>query len=119
MHAFPCNACMYALACTETASKQCAGRQAMSCVLRELFRIIKSLIACYGCVQVRAFAFAQGGLVAATRLHERLLTAVVAAPAAFFDATPFGRVFNRFSSDVAIVDDALPFILSAHPRTLQ
>ena len=68
-----------------------------------------------GCLQVRAFAFAQGGLVAATRLHERLLAAVVAAPATFFDATPFGRVFNRFSSDVAIVDDALPFILSTHP----
>ena len=65
-----------------------------------------------GCMQVRAFAFAQGGLVAAARLHERLLAAVVAAPAAFHDATPFGRVFNRFSSDVAIADDALPFILS-------
>lgn len=63
--------------------------------------------------QVRAFAFAQGGLVAAARLHEDLLRAVVAAPAAFFDATPAGRVLNRFSSDAAIADDALPFILSA------
>lgn len=84
----------------------------------DLNRISKCLIECCGCVQVRAFAFAQGGLVAATRLHERLLTAVAAAPAAFFDATPFGRVFNRFSSDVAIVDDALPFILSAYPQAL-
>ncbi|KAK9825002.1 hypothetical protein WJX81_008465 [Elliptochloris bilobata] len=61
---------------------------------------------------VRAFAFAQGGLVAAARLHERLLGAIVAAPAAFFDATPAGRVLNRFSSDAAVADDALPFILN-------
>lgn len=107
---------MYALACSETASKYHAGRQVASWLLLELH--IKCQIARCGYVQVRAFAFAQGGLVAATRLHERLLAAVVAAPAAFFDATPFGRVFNRFSSDVAIVDDALPFILSAHPQYL-
>lgn len=30
----------------------------------------------------------------------------------FFDATPTGRVLNRFSSDVACVDDSLPFILN-------
>lgn len=30
----------------------------------------------------------------------------------FFDSTPTGRVLNRFSSDVACVDDSLPFILN-------
>ncbi|EIE19385.1 P-loop containing nucleoside triphosphate hydrolase protein [Coccomyxa subellipsoidea C-169] len=61
---------------------------------------------------VRAFSFANGGLVAAQRLHERLLTAVAAAPAAFFSATPAGRTLNRFSSDTATADDSLPFILN-------
>jgi len=28
----------------------------------------------------------------------------------FFDITPIGRILNRFSSDVATVDDSLPFI---------
>jgi ATP-binding cassette subfamily C (CFTR/MRP) protein 10 len=58
----------------------------------------------------RAFAFAQGGLVAARRLHRRLLLATLALPASFFDATPSGRVLNRFSSDTATADDSLPFI---------
>lgn len=34
------------------------------------------------------------------------------APITFFDSTPMGRVLNRFSSDVACVDDSLPFILN-------
>lgn len=50
--------------------------------------------------------------MAAQRLHERLLAAVVAAPAAFFSATPAGRILNRFSSDTATADDSLPFILN-------
>ena len=34
------------------------------------------------------------------------------APVTFFDSTPVGRVLNRLSSDVACVDDSLPFILN-------
>ncbi|GAB4816583.1 hypothetical protein N2152v2_003629 [Parachlorella kessleri] len=60
----------------------------------------------------RAFSFAKGGMVAATHTHERLLEVVVRLPAAFFDATPGGRVLNRFSSDTATVDDSLPFMLN-------
>lgn len=33
------------------------------------------------------------------RVHEQLLGAVLALPMAFFDATPPGRILNRFSSD--------------------
>lgn len=36
---------------------------------------------------VRAFSFAYGGLVAARKLHEQLLTAVIKAPAQFFQVT--------------------------------
>jgi len=36
---------------------------------------------------VRAFSFAYGGLVAARKLHEQLLTAVINAPAKFFQTT--------------------------------
>jgi ATP-binding cassette, subfamily C (CFTR/MRP), member 10 len=62
--------------------------------------------------QVRAFSFATGGLVAARELHDQLLSAVLMAPTAFFDATPSGRLLNRFSSDTAAADDSLPFILN-------
>jgi ATP-binding cassette, subfamily C (CFTR/MRP), member 10 len=52
------------------------------------------------------------GLRAARKLHEALLTSVLSAPAAFFDACPPGRLLNRFSSDTSTADDSLPFILN-------
>ncbi|KAL1509095.1 hypothetical protein ABEB36_003889 [Hypothenemus hampei] len=61
---------------------------------------------------IRAFLFAYGGLVAATRFHRVLLKAVMKAQSTFFDITPIGRILNRFSSDTYTVDDSLPFILN-------
>ena len=40
---------------------------------------------------VRAFSFAYGGLVAARKLHEQLLTSVINAPAKFFQTTLPGK----------------------------
>ena len=59
---------------------------------------------------VRAFAFAGAGLRAATRLHDRMMAALLAAPPAFFQGQPGGRVLNRCAADVAVVDDELPFV---------
>ncbi|XP_036104761.1 multidrug resistance-associated protein 7 [Molossus molossus] len=64
------------------------------------------------CTLLRAVLFAAGTLRAAAILHRRLLCRVLMAPVTFFDSTPMGRVLNRFSSDVACVDDSLPFILN-------
>lgn len=60
----------------------------------------------------RAFLFAFGGLAAAKKMHDKLLTTVVLAKTYFFDTTPVGRIINRFSSDVYTIDDSLPFILN-------
>jgi ATP-binding cassette subfamily C (CFTR/MRP) protein 10 len=44
----------------------------------------------------RAFSFAAAGMSAARSMHQRLLAAVLAAPMAFFDANPAGRILNRY-----------------------
>ncbi|KAH9715829.1 multidrug resistance-associated protein 11 [Citrus sinensis] len=61
---------------------------------------------------VRAFSFAFGSLRAAVKVHNTLLTKIVNAPVLFFDQTPGGRILNRFSSDLYMIDDSLPFILN-------
>jgi ABC-type multidrug transport system fused ATPase/permease subunit len=61
---------------------------------------------------VRAFLFAFGCVLAARRLHAQLLAQLLRASIAWWDRTPCGRVTNRLSSDVGIVDDALPFQLN-------
>jgi ABC-type multidrug transport system fused ATPase/permease subunit len=38
------------------------------------------------------------------KLHQRLLERVMLAKMAWFDSTPVGRIVNRFSQDVSIVD---------------
>jgi ABC-type multidrug transport system fused ATPase/permease subunit len=45
---------------------------------------------------------------ASVRMHESLLSEVLFFPIAFFDVTPIGRVINRFSQDMATIDEDLP-----------
>ncbi|KAI4355833.1 hypothetical protein L6164_004569 [Bauhinia variegata] len=75
-------------------------------------------VLCFFCIinsfltLMRAFSFAFGGLQAATKLHNKLLSNLIKAPVRFFDQTPAGRILNRFSSDLYTIDDSLPFILN-------
>ena len=41
-------------------------------------------------------------------LHNSMLAAVLKAPVLFFDTNPAGRVLNRFSRDIGIMDELLP-----------
>ncbi|KAK8918386.1 ABC transporter C family member 13 [Platanthera zijinensis] len=61
---------------------------------------------------IRAFSFSYGGLRAAVHVHLELLNKIVNAPVHFFDQNPSGRILNRFSSDIYMIDDSLPFILN-------
>ncbi|KAJ9591217.1 hypothetical protein L9F63_002223, partial [Diploptera punctata] len=51
-----------------------------------------------------------GSLEAARILHEISLSNILKCPMAFFDVTPVGRVLNRFSKDIDIMDNRLPMI---------
>ena len=43
-------------------------------------------------------------LVAARKLHNKMVERVSRAPTSFFDSNPVGRILNRFSKDTAILD---------------
>ncbi|XP_078381397.1 ATP-binding cassette sub-family C member 3-like [Oculina patagonica] len=58
------------------------------------------LLACF----VQAFS----SVKASDRLHHGLLTNVLHSPMAFFEATPLGRIVNRFSKDIDMIDDLVP-----------
>jgi ATP-binding cassette subfamily C (CFTR/MRP) protein 4 len=59
----------------------------------------------------RAAAFFGACLAAAAGLHDAAFVRVLCAPVAFFDAHPTGRILNRFTKDVSVLDDALPYVL--------
>nr|XP_029724825.1 multidrug resistance-associated protein 1-like isoform X4 [Aedes albopictus] len=53
-----------------------------------------------------------GCWAAAVRVHEFLLTGVLHLPMHFFDTTPTGRILQRFSKDVDVLDTKLPELIS-------
>ena len=52
--------------------------------------------------------FAIFTLDAATKLHDTMLMRIIKAPMSFFDTTPTGRMLNRFSKDIDILDTTIP-----------
>ena len=52
--------------------------------------------------------FAKYTLSAATKLHKTMLLRILRSPMSFFDTTPLGRILNRFSKEIDIVDNQIP-----------
>jgi len=59
------------------------------------------------CTFIRALLIAQHRVKTSSILHSDLLRVVMGAPVRFYDTTPLGRVLNRFSSDMQVVDEEL------------
>ena len=57
---------------------------------------------------MRAGAFFNAAINSSKHLHDSMLSAVLKAPVLFFDTNPVGRILNRFSRDIGIMDELLP-----------
>ena len=61
---------------------------------------------------ISSLLLAIGAMHSARVLHSSMLFNVLKAPMAFFDTTPLGRIVNRFSKDIYVIDEIIPMILS-------
>ena len=59
-------------------------------------------------VLIASFSLAIAGVYASRSLHSRMLKNILRSPMSFFDTTPLGRVLNRFSKDIYLVDEVVP-----------
>lgn len=65
-----------------------------------------------------AFWLTVAGTTSSKRLSERAMERVLRAPMSFFDTTPIGRIINRFSKDVDVMDNILTDSLRMYLLTL-
>ena len=54
-----------------------------------------------------ALLFYQATINSSQNLHSKMLKAIIMAPVHFFDTNPCGRIFNRFSKDIGVMDELL------------
>ncbi|KAG1691084.1 Multidrug resistance-associated protein 1 [Nymphon striatum] len=55
-------------------------------------------------VFIGGMGFAYGTVKAGEILHENMLQNIMRSPMSFFDTTPMGRIINRFSKDISVID---------------
>jgi len=65
-----------------------------------------------------AFSITVGGTHASKVLEHRAMMRVLRAPMSFFDTTPLGRITNRFSKDVDVMDNLLTDSIRMYLATL-
>ncbi|XP_046682933.1 multidrug resistance-associated protein 1-like isoform X2 [Homalodisca vitripennis] len=59
-------------------------------------------------VVASTFMLAIATVLGAGHLHESMLSNILRCPMSFFDTTPMGRIVNRLSKDIDVVDNMLP-----------
>ena len=77
--------------------------------MKALAGLIGGFILCLIC---RELSFVHLGLEAAKILHNKILYRVIRAKTEFFDTNPAGRILNRFSNDVGVLDRYLMMVSS-------
>ena len=62
---------------------------------------------------ISSILLALGAILASRYLHNILLLNIIRCPMSFFDKTPIGRIINRFSKDIYLIDETIPRSISS------
>ena len=69
---------------------------------------VGTVLFCVALVVARGFLFADLALRASSGLHQAAFKGVIRSPMSFFNSNSVGGILNRFSKDVASMDEAFP-----------
>ena len=59
-------------------------------------------------ILIAAFVLAEGTMRSSASLHLAILENGLRSPMSFYDSTPIGRIINRFSKDIDVIDTMIP-----------
>lgn len=65
----------------------------------------------FQCCIYRSIIFFKTTTRASKTLHDRMFSSILHAPMRFFDLNPSGRILNRFSRDMGLIDEIMPRIM--------
>ena len=76
------------------------------------FKVYSYLIVCFLVLTlIRSIMFFSMCVRSSQQLHAKMLDQIMWASMRFFDLNPLGRIMNRFSTDIGIVDDTIPIAM--------
>lgn len=64
-----------------------------------------------------SYALIFGSIMSSQKLHDNMLSNIIRSPMSFFDTTPLGRILNRFSKDIYVIDEMIPRALRSFLMT--
>jgi len=76
---------------------------------RNYYIYLGLMLAGIATVSLRSLCFYTICLRASKKLHYKMFNSVMSAPVRFFDLNPLGRIMNRFSKDVGLLDEQIPW----------
>lgn len=62
------------------------------------------------CLAVSLNCIVGAAVWTSSQLHDKMLDRVVHAPVVFFDRNPVGRILNRFTRDVSLMDEEMAWV---------
>ncbi|CAJ0929792.1 unnamed protein product, partial [Mesorhabditis belari] len=65
------------------------------------------------CILISSIGLVMGCQGASLRLHSPLLHSILRSPMTFFDTTPVGRILNRLTRDLEVIDNLLPYTIAS------
>jgi len=87
-----------------------SSKNSVSSEERDKYLMIYGLLGLGHCVStyLSSILLTIGAYFAAKRLHDNLLINVLRCPMQFFESTPMGRLTNRFTKDINVIDEDVP-----------
>jgi ATP-binding cassette subfamily C (CFTR/MRP) protein 4 len=82
--------------------------------LYEKKKVIVGLVALFGFF--RSVTFFALCIRSSRNLHKNMFMRVLSTPIRFFDTNPIGRIINRFSKDIGIIDETIPITVMQFMR---
>lgn len=96
---------------TNTSSWEASENEIISPRMQQIWIYSFLITALFIMTLIRTIGFFKICMRSSVALHLQLFHGVLRAPMSFFETNPIGLLLNRFTKDIGVIDELLPFTL--------